>query len=76
MKTKILIISLILGVVLLSGCEVTNRQNFYFDDTENIVMNEMKCYNICQNRANNDWHYKCDYSPVVCDNGKCVCKTW
>lgn len=80
---KILIIMVVLSIVILSGCNIHNRDNYYFEDTGNDITNDQLCYRLCmeKERTNDNRRftlmtYHCDYEPVICGDGICVCKTY
>lgn len=128
MNRKIIFGLGLLAIVLISGCTSTprtNRQNFYFNDTNNSIENDRMCFDLCKGREFEcyednvqlyfsyeeakrihdiqyenlnpfnvmqrmlGWErpteneiicsysgYYCDYDPLVCEDGVCLCKTW
>lgn len=71
------IVSILFIVLLIIGCyPTTNRVLFTFEDTGNDVTNEQKCYELCKGRERTSMSYRCDYEPVICDDGECLCKTY
>ena len=77
---KLIILILIISLIAFSSCTTTlpstKRKNYYFDDLNSSVDNERECYRLCVMRETHELYYRCDYDPVICDNGECVCKTW
>lgn len=69
----ILILALLLG-----GCgrEVRYHKNFVFENTNSDVDNDNYCLKLCKEREQENFNYRCDYDPVMCEDGKCLCKTW
>ncbi len=75
MKKIILMLGIVM-VLLIGGCVLTpNPVNYEIEDKENMVDNEQECYKLCKQREDNSYKYHCEYE-VVCDDGKCLCKTW
>jgi len=84
MNNKIILIVGICMLVLLSGCS-NNLTPWYkqytYPDTNSTVQNNQKCFELCKQREVDDsYHngkgrYVCEYEPVICDNGICLCVT-
>ena len=63
-------------------------KNFVFIDTNSIIKNDLLCYDLCKAREvgseytertinyTKTGRYVCDYEPVICENGECLCKTY
>lgn len=83
---KIIILLLLMLLLTALGCSEMkpSRKNHYFNDTGNSINNDEICFNYCMERQRtNDgrWllysnQYYCNYEPIICDNGRCVCKTY
>jgi hypothetical protein len=82
---KNLLILMIL-ISLIAGCmtnQISNRKNFEFKNTNDSVLNDQKCLELCKDREGetgyydgNPARYTCDYEPVICEGDKCLCKTF
>lgn len=67
---------------MISGCNISDRKNFYFEDTNNTISNDKICFAYCMERQDtNDnrsvlyaFQYHCDYE-IECNDGECICKT-
>jgi hypothetical protein len=73
-----LILALCLACIFITGCcsaMVRNYKLFTFDDFGNKIQNEQQCLQLCKDRESNGV-YHCDYEPVYCENGRCMCKTF
>ena len=73
-------VAVILGFLLLvsfSGCSAkSNRENFAFIDSNNLIKNDDTCLKLCKERESFGGTYVCDYEPVICEKGVCLCKTY
>lgn len=68
----------ILGLVLLLICLVacsSNEKVYIFPDTENVAMNDLKCYELCVGREGLEENYSCSMSLPDCVNRNCTCIT-
>lgn len=78
---KKLIIILLMVLILIVGCNTTLKpmpENYPFENKGNDVDNNQYCFRLCKERENNPppgTRYYCDYE-VICDDDKCLCKTW
>lgn len=83
---KKLFILICLLNILLFGCSSPRIciKNFEFDDLGNMIDNEQYCFKLCKQRESKSYQsecnsygsYTCAYEPVICENGRCLCKTY
>ena len=88
LKRKIIFIFVVFVTILLTGCVTRyytkDVRATVFPDQNNSVLNEKECIDWCKSLESlpcppghsADCRYICEYDPVTCDNGICLCNTW
>lgn len=63
-------------VIFIVGCSSPSYKLYKFNDNKDTVKNTEQCFKICKERESKELAYNCEYRPVICENGQCLCETY